>query len=239
MNTFETTVTSDCDAKGHVLGFGTIWEDKGLLAGAGTSDPTYTGAQGLLAYNQIFGTNVRGVPVENIGGPGTADSHWRETVFTNELMTGFAGPGTSLPISKVTVGQFADLGYTVNFAAADPFVPSAIRAAVSSRATAGSSVSLRASSDLIAIASTEAATDATSDAIVHNSVQNSSNLRHDCQTMTASLVDAALSDIRNSALAFRSAVAGPRSSADSAFDFAALASDFQAAALDTVFSGVA
>ena len=30
------------------------------------------------------------VPVETPGGPGTADSHWRETVFRNEMMTALA-----------------------------------------------------------------------------------------------------------------------------------------------------
>jgi hypothetical protein len=109
---------------GHVLGIGTIWEDKGLLSGAGTSNPIFTGANATAQYNQIFGTNARGVPVEATGGSGTADSHWRETVFTNELMTGWAGPGTNLPLSRVTIGSLADLGYTVNYAAADAYTPS-------------------------------------------------------------------------------------------------------------------
>jgi hypothetical protein len=46
-------------------------------------------------------------------------------VFTNELMTGWAGPGTNLPLSRVTIGSLADLGYTVNYAAADPYMPTA------------------------------------------------------------------------------------------------------------------
>jgi hypothetical protein len=110
---------------GHILGIGTLWEDEGLLSGAGTSNPIFTGANATAQYNQIFGTNARGVPVEATGGPGTADSHWRETVFTNELMTGWAGPGTNLPLSRVTIGSLADLGYTVNYAAADPYMPTA------------------------------------------------------------------------------------------------------------------
>jgi hypothetical protein len=108
---------------GHILGIGTLWTDFGLLSGAGTSNPIFTGANATAQYNQIFGTNSRGVPVEAGGGSGTADSHWRETVFTNELMTGWAGPGTNLPLSRVTVGSLADLGYTVNYAAADAFTP--------------------------------------------------------------------------------------------------------------------
>lgn len=108
---------------GHILGIGTLWEDKGLLSGAGTSNPIFTGTNATAQYNQIYGTSARGVPVEATGGSGTADSHWRETVFTNELMTGWAGPGTNLPLSRVTIGSLADLGYTVNYAAADAYTP--------------------------------------------------------------------------------------------------------------------
>ncbi len=57
---------------GHVLGIGTIWEDAGLLVGAGTNNPRFTGAQAVAAYNAIFGTNATGVPVEQNGGAGTA-----------------------------------------------------------------------------------------------------------------------------------------------------------------------
>ena len=139
---------------GHILGIGTIWEDLGLLSGAGTSNPIFTGAQATAAYNQIFGTNAQGVPVEATGGSGTADSHWRESILTNELMTGWAGPGTSLPLSTITIGSLADLGYSVNYAAADPFVRSSVRSLISSQTIASASSSLRASSELAAAATT-------------------------------------------------------------------------------------
>jgi len=89
--------------------------------GAGTSNPRYVGQQGLAAYNAITSGTATGVPVENTGGSGTRDAHWRESVFGNELMTGFVGPGTNMPLSRLTVGSLADLGYSVNFAAADPY----------------------------------------------------------------------------------------------------------------------
>jgi hypothetical protein len=60
------------------------------------------------------------VPVENTGGPGTANAHWREAVLANELMTGFLDAGNN-PLSELTVRSLADLGYAVNPAAADPF----------------------------------------------------------------------------------------------------------------------
>ncbi len=56
------------------------------------------------------------------GGVGSAGSHWRESVFDTELMTSLAeNTGTAMPISRITVGQFADLGYVVNYAAADAY----------------------------------------------------------------------------------------------------------------------
>ena len=103
---------------GHVLGIGTIWQNLGLLAGTGSNNPTFIGPQATAAYNAAFGTHAIGVPVENTGGPGTRDGHWRESIFGSELMTGFIGPGLSLPLSRMTIASLADLGYQVNFAAA-------------------------------------------------------------------------------------------------------------------------
>ena len=107
---------------GHVLGIGTIWQSRGLLSGAGTANPTFVGANATAAYNAIFGTNATGVPVENSGGPGTADGHWRESVFGNELMTGYLNGGAN-PLSRVTVGSLADLGYQVNYRRRRPVHP--------------------------------------------------------------------------------------------------------------------
>jgi hypothetical protein len=111
---------------GHVLGYGTIWTDKNLLADpslTGGTDPHFTGAQAISAFNAVGGSNYTAsakVPVENTGGAGTADAHWRESVFGNELMTGFVDASTN-PLSRVSVASMADLGYTVNLAGADPY----------------------------------------------------------------------------------------------------------------------
>jgi hypothetical protein len=40
---------------GHVLGFGTLWARRGLLAGAGTVRPEFTGAGAVAAYAQLRG----------------------------------------------------------------------------------------------------------------------------------------------------------------------------------------
>jgi hypothetical protein len=96
---------------GHVLGFGTLWDfQRSLLAGGGTSDPLFTGHDANVHYNTLHTSGE--IPVENIGGPGTADAHWRESVFGNELMTGFIGLGTS-PLSSVSTAAMKDLGYVV------------------------------------------------------------------------------------------------------------------------------
>jgi len=106
---------------GHVLGIGTIWQALGLLTGAGTSNPRFVGANATAAYNAIFGTNATSVPVEGTPSPaGSRDSHWRESVFGNELMTPYIA-GSVNPISRVTVASLADLGYTVNLNSSDTF----------------------------------------------------------------------------------------------------------------------
>ena len=114
---------------GHVLGIGTIWNRFGLLqnpSSAGSPlDTYYSGAGGLAGFEAIGGATYTGgakVPVENTGGAGTMNGHWRESVLRNELMTGFInGGGVGNPLSQLTVRSLADLGYTVDPAAADPF----------------------------------------------------------------------------------------------------------------------
>jgi hypothetical protein len=108
---------------GHVIGVGTLWQFKFMVAGGGTSNPIFTGARATAEYNRIFGTSAVGVPVENTGGGGTADMHWRDSVFGAEMMTGYLNTGSANPISRVTVASFADLGYAVNMDAADNYTP--------------------------------------------------------------------------------------------------------------------
>jgi hypothetical protein len=105
---------------GHVIGFGTIWDLKGLIVGAGTQNPRFTGINARRAYGQLRGTSATPVPVENTGGAGTRDGHWRESVFRNELMSGFISQAHN-PLSKVTVASLQDLGYKVNLNAAEAF----------------------------------------------------------------------------------------------------------------------
>ena len=105
---------------GHVLGIGTVWDLKGVLRDGGTDNPTFSGTQAMEEYGRLRGSGPTPVPVENTGGPGTADGHWRETVFRNELMSGFIS-GSGNPISRVTAASLADLGYQINMEAAEDF----------------------------------------------------------------------------------------------------------------------
>lgn len=104
----------------HVLGFGTAWGRQGLVSETAT---VFTGVNAVREYNALFGQTATGVPLEVEGGPGTAGGHWSDDLFGNELMTGFLNPGVPNPISRVTVGQFEDLGYRVDYSKADAFVP--------------------------------------------------------------------------------------------------------------------
>lgn len=111
---------------GHSLGIGTLWQSKGVLAGAGSSNPTFTGSRAVSEWRTLGGSG--NVPVENTGGAGTRDGHWRDTTFRNELMTGFINTGSN-PLSRMSIASLGDLGYTVNVGAADAYaLPTALRA---------------------------------------------------------------------------------------------------------------
>ena len=134
---------------GHVLGFGALWgpPDSVIKANCrqlpsnppGTIQDTYFSCPRARAvFDSVGGTSYTGggssppagnkVPVENCGtspyvspacGAGTVNSHWRTAVFGNELMVGFLP--TNPRLSVVTVATMEDLGYTVNYAAADSY----------------------------------------------------------------------------------------------------------------------
>jgi hypothetical protein len=122
---------------GHVLGLGTLWEDRGLLHGKDTDNPLFLGATAEDAYMELGVSSL--VPVENTGGPGTKNGHWRESVFRTELMTGWIGTGTN-PLSTLTIAALRDLGYAVSLGAADPYALPAPN--VASPSIAGSGLAL-------------------------------------------------------------------------------------------------
>jgi hypothetical protein len=118
---------------GHVLGIGTLWSSAGLLvnpstAGGAVRDTHFNGALTIAAFDQVGGDSYTGgekVPVENTGGGGTVNGHWRESVFDTELMTGFldSRPGVNPqnPLSIVTTASLGDLGYVIDDTPSDGY----------------------------------------------------------------------------------------------------------------------
>jgi hypothetical protein len=94
---------------GHVLGVGTLWDagDRDLRKDE-DGNPYFAGRKANVFWNAEGGTGE--LPVENMFGPGTRLSHWRESVLDNELMTGFLNLGEN-PLSRITAGSMRDLGY--------------------------------------------------------------------------------------------------------------------------------
>ncbi|MXW18926.1 MAG: hypothetical protein F4139_06935 [Gemmatimonadetes bacterium] len=118
----------------HVLGFGTIWEIRDWLRDPSIINPGadthFIGPVTIPAFDAVGGGGYAGarVPVENGGEQGSADTHWRQSVFGDELMTPFL-TGDSHPLSLVTVESMYDIWYEVDLNAADAFtLPSAGRA---------------------------------------------------------------------------------------------------------------
>ena len=122
---------------GHVLGFGRHdlpWTDMLALPSWCTpgEDTHFTGQQALRAFEKAGGRYDRdGVPVEHAGIG--RDTHWRESVFGNEIMTIGREPGVRQVLSAVTVQALGDLGYKVDPSRAEPYrVPAGSRKVVAS-----------------------------------------------------------------------------------------------------------
>jgi hypothetical protein len=116
---------------GHVLGIGTLW-DAALLeyttspagqpcstAASFASPPTFRGIRAMSEFAVLGAAGQP--PAEDLYGPGTQCGHWKDSFFSSELMTGFIGPGLTLPLSRLSAASLADLGYPVDLAAADPY----------------------------------------------------------------------------------------------------------------------
>ncbi len=112
---------------GHALGFGTVWDTFGLLenpsvGGDHNADTHFTGPLARAAFEAAGGRNYRGaiVPVQSGGVDGSSDSHWRESVLGNELMTPWLSANIE-PFSAITIEAMADLGFSVDPSVADRY----------------------------------------------------------------------------------------------------------------------
>ena len=113
---------------GHVLGFShVVWGLLDLLrnpaSDTSTPDTHFTGPLAIAAFDEAGGTGYVGakVPVENMGGPGSRNSHWRDTVFAPELMSPYQRLGVAEPLSAITIQSLADLGYEVDVTLAESY----------------------------------------------------------------------------------------------------------------------
>ncbi|MGB3693870.1 MAG: DUF4114 domain-containing protein [Spirulinaceae cyanobacterium] len=108
----------------HGLGFGNLWEAKGLIDYAHTPLARYNGKKAVKEFKEAGGFTDN-IPLETQGN-GSAGLHWHEELFQDELMTadlGFqarADGQVVSPISNVTLASLADLGYQVNLKQSTP-----------------------------------------------------------------------------------------------------------------------
>lgn len=116
---------------GHLLDLNSgAWARHGLLThdGASCQSSSQVAFSGSGAAGEWTALGAPGpLPIELDGGPGTMCSHWDEDELGSELMTGWASG--AMELSTVTVGALADLGYLVDYAAADAYSPPALGAA--------------------------------------------------------------------------------------------------------------
>ena len=103
---------------GHVLGFGPVWDDLGLIQDLSRDDPNadthFNGPLAIAAFDEAGGRDYAGrkVPVEKMDG-----AHWRYAALPGELMGPRGGPA----LSAITVQSIADLGYGVDVTLADAY----------------------------------------------------------------------------------------------------------------------
>jgi hypothetical protein len=120
---------------GHLHGIGITWSKPFNLLNRRYQ---YTGAGGIQGDNDI---GYPGRPiVENKGGQGTAWSHWRESIYQNELMTGWLS-GATQPFSALTGRSLTDLGFVIDPNSFDDFQVSAVRGGFKHKKLRGSASS--------------------------------------------------------------------------------------------------
>jgi hypothetical protein len=107
---------------GHALGFNPhVWGRKGLVGG-GTADPYFTGLSAKVEFLRSVPSYMgNAVPLDDIDQQGDKSSHWRWSVFGDELMVGVLVPGYHYPLSSVTLGLFRDIGYEVDMNVAESY----------------------------------------------------------------------------------------------------------------------
>ncbi len=102
---------------GHVLGFGTVWNDLGLYQNPPGGDEHFNGPLAIAAFDDAGGGDYTGAKV-----PVGFGFHWRSSVLEAELMGGMQlWRPSGAALSAITVQSFADLGYGVDVTQADAY----------------------------------------------------------------------------------------------------------------------
>jgi Bacterial pre-peptidase C-terminal domain len=109
----------------HVLGIGTLWENNGRNL-INTKNDTYAAdTYAGIAYGDIIGSFMpTAVPLSKDKDASGKDiyGHWSEAVLGDELLTPEAeGAGIKIPLSQVTIASLRDIGWNVNYGAAEAF----------------------------------------------------------------------------------------------------------------------
>lgn len=110
---------------GHILGIGTLWLPGFLRLGSvpgAPREPTFSGEQAIAANALFTDSEIPNdfVQVESEGGQGTANSHWDDGIYANELMTGFLNSGSN-PLSILTIASLRDIGLVVDDCAGEDY----------------------------------------------------------------------------------------------------------------------
>ncbi|HBL11906.1 MAG TPA: hypothetical protein DD379_10955, partial [Cyanobacteria bacterium UBA11162] len=100
---------------GHVLGLVGLQNNLVNRTTGMYSANSYAG----WAYGELLRTYQQtAIPVTTGVGAGSDYSHWREEVFGNEVMT-HAANRNGMPLSQMTIAALRDLGWNVNYGAAE------------------------------------------------------------------------------------------------------------------------
>lgn len=106
---------------GHVLGLGIYWGAKPSKELVDRTTAVYrANTYAGWVYGELKGTYTQtAIPVTTGVGAGSDYIHWREDVFQSEIMTHTGAKGQIQPVSQLTVAALRDLGWSVNYGAAD------------------------------------------------------------------------------------------------------------------------
>lgn len=102
----------------HGLGFVDYYWSRPGLVDTAAADPHFTGGGAVAAFDSAGRDSYIGnkVPVSS-----PDHSHWRETVFGEELMTPALVVGSAQALSAITLEAMVDFGYVVDVSQADDY----------------------------------------------------------------------------------------------------------------------